>query len=80
MDRKQAESIKLVWNSFEALRHSLKEICSNSNSFDRNTRTKSLCLNIKLHSFEFNVSLIFMKIIMYKLKSLTETGKKMIYN
>lgn len=37
------------------------------------TRTKAHGLNKKLHSFDFIVSLIFMKNIMYKLKALTET-------
>jgi len=37
------------------------------------TRTKAHGLNKKLHSFDFIVSLIFMKNIMYKLKAFTET-------
>ncbi|KAL4085391.1 hypothetical protein QTP88_027250 [Uroleucon formosanum] len=41
--------------------------------FDRNTRTKAFGIDKKMHSFDFIVSLVFMKNIMYKLKSLTET-------
>jgi len=44
-----------------------------TNGFDGNTRTKSLGLKKKIHSFDFIVSLSFMKNIMYKLKALTET-------
>lgn len=44
-----------------------------NNGFDRNTRTKDLGLRKKILSFDFIVSLAFMKSIMFKLKALTET-------
>lgn len=72
----RAESIKAVWNSFEALCISLSNIYSNSSYFDGPTRTRALGLNKKMLSFDFIVSLIFMKNIMYKLKMLTETLEK----
>ncbi|KAL4152659.1 hypothetical protein QTP88_000492 [Uroleucon formosanum] len=72
----RAESIEAVWNSFEALCISLHNIYSNSSYFDGPTRTKALGLHKKMHSFDFIVSLKFMKNIMYKLKMLTETLEK----
>jgi len=69
----RAESIKAVWASYEAICNSLQYICSHPEIFDRNTRTKAFGINKKMHSFDFIVSLVFMKNIMYKLKSLTET-------
>lgn len=72
----RVESIKAVWNSFEALCISLRNIYSNSSYFDGPTRTKALGLHKKIQSFDFIVSLIFMKNIMYKLKMLTETLEK----
>ncbi|XP_060881749.1 uncharacterized protein LOC132953246 [Metopolophium dirhodum] len=69
----RAESIKAVWCSFEAICDSLHYISSHQDAYDRMTRTKAHGLNKKLHSFNFIVSLIFMKNIMYKLKALTET-------
>ncbi|KAL4135161.1 hypothetical protein QTP88_006804 [Uroleucon formosanum] len=69
----RAESIKAVWVSYEAICNTLQYICSHPEIFDRNTRTKAFSINKKMHSFDFIVSLVFMKNIMYKLKSLTET-------
>lgn len=69
----RAESVKAVWSSLEAISNCLQEIQFSTNSFDRNTRTKALGLRKKILSFDFIVSLSFMKNIMYKLKSLTET-------
>ncbi|KAL4091808.1 hypothetical protein QTP88_026437 [Uroleucon formosanum] len=59
LNKQMDNSIKAVWVSYEI--------------FDRNTRTKAFGINKKMHSFDFIVSLVFMKNIMYKLKSLTET-------
>ncbi|CAI6371974.1 unnamed protein product [Macrosiphum euphorbiae] len=72
----RAESIKAVWVSFEAICNTLQSMCSHIEIFDRNTRTKALGILKKMHSFDFIVFLIFMKNIMYKLKSLTETLEK----
>jgi len=69
----RAESIKSVWSSLEAISKCLLEIHLSNNMFDRNTRTKALGLRKKILSFDFLVSLSFMKNIMYKLKILTET-------
>lgn len=41
--------------------------------FDNNTKTKALGLKKKMYLFDFIVSLLFMKNIIYKIKSLTET-------
>lgn len=57
----RAESIKAVWCSFEAICNSLHYISSHQDAYDRMTRTKAHGLNKKLHSFDFIVSLIFMK-------------------
>lgn len=60
-----------TWNlNFLELRRFL-----NRRRYNRMTRTKAQGLNKKLHSFDFVVSLIFMKNIIYKLKVLTETFK-----
>lgn len=72
----RAESIKAVWNSFEVICISLQNIYCNTTYFDGFTRTKALGLNKKMHSFDFIISLMFMKNIMYKLKMLTETLEK----
>lgn len=69
----RAESIKAVWCSFEAICDSLSYISSHHKVYDRTTRTNAFGLNKKLHSFDFIVSLLFMKNVMYKLKALTET-------
>lgn len=52
---------------------SLHYISSYQGTFDKITRTKALGPNKKIQSFDFIVSLLFMKNIMYKLKSFTET-------
>jgi hypothetical protein len=67
------ESIKAVWTSFEVICNTLQSICSHPEIFDRNTKTKAFGIKKKMYSFDFIVSLMFMKNIMYKLKSLTET-------
>lgn len=69
----RAESVKAVWSSLEAISNCLQDIQLLTNGFDRNTRTKALGLRKKILSFDFIVSLSFMKNIMYKLKVLTET-------
>jgi len=69
----RAESIKAVWGSLEAIIKSLDEICSDNGHFDKGTRSKALGLQKQLLSFDFIVSIMFMKNIMYKFKFLTET-------
>ncbi|XP_025204866.1 zinc finger MYM-type protein 1-like [Melanaphis sacchari] len=68
----RAESIKAVWTSLEAIVDTLEYI-NNSNSFDNLTKTKAIGLKKKILNFDFFVSLIFMKNIMYKVKHLTES-------
>jgi len=67
----RAESIKAVWVSFEIIIETLQEII-NLQNVDKNTRSQALGLLKKLLSFDFVVSLSFMKNIMYKTKILTE--------
>jgi hypothetical protein len=67
----RAESIKAVWVSFEIIIETLQEII-NLQGMDKNTRNQALGLVKKLLSFDFVVSLLFMKNIMYKTKILTE--------
>lgn len=69
----RAESIKAIWGSLEAIIKSLDQICSDNGNFDKGTRSKALGLQKQLLSFDFIVSIIFMKNIMYKLKCLNET-------
>ncbi|KAL4107515.1 hypothetical protein QTP88_017852 [Uroleucon formosanum] len=57
----------------EAIIKSLDEICTDNGYFDKFTRSKALGLQKQLLSFDFIVSIVFMKNIMYKLKCLTET-------
>jgi len=57
----------------EAISKYLQELHLLNNVLDRNTRTKALGLRKKILSFDFLVSLSFMKNIMYKLKILTDT-------
>lgn len=68
----RAESVKAVWCSLEAIIKSLDEICSDNKNFDKGTRSKALGLQKQLLSFDFIVSIIFMKNVLYKLKFLTE--------
>ncbi|KAL4118970.1 hypothetical protein QTP88_011848 [Uroleucon formosanum] len=69
----RAESVKAVWNSLEAVIESLDEIHSLNKCFDKATRSKALGIRKQILSFDFIVSLSFLKNIMYKLKFLTET-------
>ncbi|KAL4083440.1 hypothetical protein QTP88_028756 [Uroleucon formosanum] len=69
----RAESVKAVWGSLEAIIKSLDEICTGNGHFDKFTRSKALDLQKQLLSFDFIVSIVFIKNIMYKLKCLTET-------
>jgi len=66
-----AESVKAVWTSFEIIIETLQEI-SSSNVYDRNTKSQSLVLFKKITTFDFIVSIMFMKNVLYKLKALTE--------
>lgn len=67
----RAESIKSVWTSLNAIVETLKDITT-SNKFDSLTKAKALGLKKKILNYDFFVSLVFMKNIMYKLKNLTE--------
>ncbi|KAL4090905.1 hypothetical protein QTP88_025663 [Uroleucon formosanum] len=68
----RAESIRAVWTYLVAIVDTLEYI-NNSNSFDNLTKTKAIGLKKKILNFDFFVSLIFMKNIMYKVKHLTES-------
>jgi len=49
--------------------------------YDRNTKSQSLALFKKITTFDFIVSIMFMKNVLYKLKALTEKLEKGIeYN
>ena len=67
----RAESIKSVWTSLNPIVDTLKDITT-SDKFNSLTKTKALGLKKKILSFDFFVSLMFMKNIMYILKYLTE--------
>lgn len=69
----RAESVKAVQSSFEAICDTSKNICSHPETFDQTTRTKAFGINENMYYFNFIVSLIFMKNIVYKLKSLTKS-------
>lgn len=56
----RAESVKAVWTSFEIIIETLQEI-SSSSLYDRNTKSQALGLNKKLLTFDFIVSIMFMK-------------------
>lgn len=63
--------MKAVWVSFEIIIQALNEV-SISNEYDRNAKTKAFGLKKKSLEFDFIVSLMFIKNIMYKQKTLTE--------
>ena len=63
----RAESIKSVWNSYEAILDSLSNL---ERSDDGSTASG---LRAKLLRFDFIVTIMFMKNIMYKSKRMTET-------
>lgn len=68
----RTESVKAVWTSFEIIIETLQEI-SSSNLYDRNTKSQSLALFKKIIStFDFIVSIMFMKNELCELKALTE--------
>jgi len=66
-----ARAESAVWTSFEIILETLQEI-SSSNFYDRKTKSQSLALLKKITSFDFIVSIMFMKNVLYKLKALTE--------
>lgn len=63
--------MKAVWVSFEIIIQALNEV-SISNEYDRNAKTKAFGPEKKSLEFDFIVSLMFIKNIMYKQKILTE--------
>ena len=65
----RAESIKSVWSSYEAILDSLAKL---EESNDCSTRTSAIGLRTKLLRFDFIMSIMFMKNIMYKTKRMTE--------
>ncbi|KAF0713740.1 zinc finger MYM-type protein 1-like, partial [Aphis craccivora] len=67
----RAESIKSVWISLDIIIETLENIVVSKN-FDSLTKTKAFGLKKKNLNFDFFVSLMFMKNIMYKLKNLME--------
>ena len=68
----RAESIKSVWSSYEAILDSLAKL---EESNDCSTRTSAIGLRTKLLRFDFIMSIMFMKNIMYKTKRMTDTSK-----
>lgn len=68
----RAESIKSVWVSLDSIIKTLREM-STDQLLDKNTKTQALGMIKKLLTFDFIVSLYFMKNIMYKMKILTES-------
>jgi hypothetical protein len=75
----RAKSIKAVWGSLEAIIKSLDEICYDNENFDKGTRSKALGLQKQLLSFDFIISIVFMKNMMYKLKSSDKTIQIVAY-
>ena len=65
----RAESIKAVWNSYEALLCVLEELSMNAN--DRDCRATASDLLEELKDVNFYISLVFMKNILYKMKIVT---------
>lgn len=68
----RAESIKAVWVSFDSIVKTLEEM-STAQYFDKNTRSQALGIAKKILTFDFVVTLYFMKNVMYKMKILTES-------
>ncbi|XP_050064221.1 zinc finger MYM-type protein 1-like [Aphis gossypii] len=67
----RAESVRVVWLSFEGIVSVLHEISINS-SIDKKTRVQALGLEKKCLSIDFIIYLYFMNHIMYQMKILTE--------
>ena len=63
----RAESIRVVWHSYEILLDALLEI-QNCEGSDRDARKTASNLLEKIQSFDFYLSILFMKSIMYKMK------------
>ena len=66
----QSESIKAVWNSFDAVEEALK-LVSVQEKIDKATRNKADSLRNKMLKFNFIFSLMFMRLIMNKTKIMT---------
>ena len=65
----RADSIRAVWSSFEEIIEALEEL---ENSADTKTKAKAGVLLERVKSFEFIVTLMFMRNIMIKTKILTK--------
>ena len=63
----RAESIRVVWHSYEILLDVLLEI-QNCEGSDRDARKTASNLLEKIQSFDFYLSILFMKSIMFKMK------------
>ena len=63
----RAESIRVVWHSYEILLDVLLET-QNCEGSDRDARKTASSLLEKIQSFDFYLSILFMKSIMYKMK------------
>ena len=63
----RAESIRAVWDSYEILIDLLKNIRTSEGS-DRDAKKMASNLEDRMESFEFYLSLLFMKNVMYKTK------------
>lgn len=68
----RAESIKSVWVSLDSIIKTLEEM-SMAQFLDKSTKTQALGMSKKILTFDFIMSLSFMKNIMYKMKILTES-------
>lgn len=66
------ESVEAFWKSYEEIGEVLREITEAKSKYDAEPRTKSNGLLCKIQSFEFIVSLMFMKTIMYKTKQMVD--------
>lgn len=67
----QAQSLKAVWTSFEAVVEVLEKVIE-SHNFDNKTKATALSLKKAILNFDFIVCVVFMKNVMYKSKVLTE--------
>lgn len=68
----RAETLNSIVTSYESIIELMDDI-SASSKMDYNTKTKAYGLKCKIASFDFLVSMMFMKHIMNKMKLLTET-------
>ena len=76
----RAESINAVVNSLETLIDFMEEIVSKHSNFDKKTKDSAFSILKNMLSFDFIVSLFFMKNIIYKIKILIQVCEKIEEN